>query len=172
MLTKTDNPAEIGLHVFERAGLGKAPYAVIGAFECKYQACPDAPVQPGGSCDYCGTGIMYAIELRSHDGRIFKVGSDCINKAGDSGLLRAYKNHPLVRAAQRAKTVARDDRVKAQWAAIMADDAAKAKLSAIFVDAYKGGQETWLAFALRAWGYCGMSGRARYLKTAKKLLAS
>ena len=53
MSLQSDNPAEIGQHCFERAGLGKAPFRLVGFFECKWQAAPDAPVQPGKSCDYC-----------------------------------------------------------------------------------------------------------------------
>lgn len=171
MLAKTDNPAEVGMHVFERAGLGKAPFCCIGMIEKKFQAHRDAPVLPAGTCDYCHNGIMYVYQVRSVDGRTFGVGCDCVERTGDAGLIRSYKNRPEVRAANRAKAVARDDRIKAGWAEIMADDAAKAKLATFTVDAYRGGTETWLAFATRAWGYCGAAGRARYLRQAKKFLA-
>lgn len=75
-------------HKFEIAGLGKAPFKLVGYRELKFQACADAPVQPGGSCDYCGTAIIGAFLIKSSDGKTFKVGCDCVNKTGDAGLKR------------------------------------------------------------------------------------
>lgn len=169
MQARTDNPNEVGMHVFERAGLGKAPFRFVGYSERKYQACPDAPVQPGASCDYCGTGIMGCYEVRSADGKRFVVGCDCIEKTGDAGLIRAYKRSPEYRAKQADARKRADERVKAGWAAIMVDESAKAKLSTFFVDGWRG-REDWLGHAIRAWDYCGVSGRARYFRQAKKLL--
>ena len=45
----------------------------------------------GGSCDHCGTGIIDTYYLKSADGRTFHVGSTCIGKAGDRGLLAQIK---------------------------------------------------------------------------------
>ena len=48
------------IHPWERAGLGPAPYAYLGSYVKTYQSipgCPDCPIQPGSSCDYCGQGI-------------------------------------------------------------------------------------------------------------------
>jgi hypothetical protein len=98
---KTDNPNEVGVHVFERAGLGLAPFRVYDFMTITYQACPGAPVQPGGSCDYCGTGIMYACLIQSSDGKRFKVGCDCVNKTGDKGIIQAYKKSAAYRDHQR-----------------------------------------------------------------------
>lgn len=74
------------VHVFERAGLGKAPFRFRGAARVVYQACPGAPIQPGGSCDYCGQAISIHCTIESSDGKRFKVGSDCVAKTGDAGL--------------------------------------------------------------------------------------
>lgn len=74
------------IHKFELAGLGKAPFRVIGCEEQIFQAAPGAPMQPGTCCDYCGTGIMYVFWITSADGNRFKVGSDCVAKTGDVGL--------------------------------------------------------------------------------------
>lgn len=68
------------VHPFERAGLGMAPFRFVGHFVSKYQACPGAPIQPGSSCDYCGTGIMDVFRIRSTDGKEFKVGCDCVRR--------------------------------------------------------------------------------------------
>jgi len=105
---KTDSPQEVGLHVFERRGLGKAPFRVYDFVTITYQACPGAPVQPGGTCDYCGTGIMYACLIQSSDGKRFKVGCDCVRKTGDEGLIKAYKKSPEYRAHQRQLKHVRD----------------------------------------------------------------
>lgn len=75
-------------HKFEIAGLGKAPFKVLGFSVEKYQAGPGAPIQPGGSCDFCGTAIMntFWIQGSGQDDRRFKVGCDCVAKTGDDGL--------------------------------------------------------------------------------------
>lgn len=171
MATKTDNQSEVGLHVFERARLGKAPFHIKGSYELKWQAFPGAPVQCGGSCDYCGQGIMYAVAIGSADGRTFKVGSDCVARTGDAGLIKRYKNHPDVRKANAAKRAALDGRKKDEWQAIVSDPAKRAVLEAHTVPTWDNkGTRSWLSAALKAYPMCGASGRARYLKAAKKLL--
>jgi hypothetical protein len=54
-------------------------------------------VQPGTSCDYCGTAITNVFHIKSADGKAFKVGCDCVEKTGDAGLRRkvdeAAKKH-------------------------------------------------------------------------------
>lgn len=100
------------VHVFERAGLGKAPFRVVGFERRTYQACPGAPVQVGGSCDYCSTGIIETYLIRGADGSRFKVGNVCVGKTGDKGLISEAK-----RAAARVKTAARHEREDARIAA-------------------------------------------------------
>ena len=90
------------VHPFERSGLGTAPFQFVRYEYLTYQACPGAPVQVGGSCDHCGTGIKDAFWIRGADGREFKVGSSCVYKT--SG-----KESPLGReVAARAATARRD----------------------------------------------------------------
>ena len=79
------------VHKFESASLGKAPFKLVGVTEERYQACPGAPVQPGGSCDYCGHAIVVHCHIESADGKRFKVGSDCVKKIGDKGLYDPIK---------------------------------------------------------------------------------
>lgn len=93
------------IHKFEAAGLGKAPFKFVGAETKTYQACPGAPIQPGGSCDYCGTAITIHCHVVSADGKRFKVGSDCIAKVGDAGLKRAVDQ--VKKAAKKAREQAR-----------------------------------------------------------------
>jgi hypothetical protein len=87
-------------HIFEKAGLGKAPYKFLRIENRSYQAAPGAPIQPGGSCRYCSTGIHFFYYLRSADGKTFYVGSDCILKSGDAGLRRIVKEEERRRRAE------------------------------------------------------------------------
>lgn len=95
------------IHKFESAGLGQAPFRYVGYQEITYQACPGAPVVAGGSCDYCGACIRDAFFIESADHKKFKVGSDCIYKIGDAGLVDTVK-----RAANQVKTQKRHEREK------------------------------------------------------------
>lgn len=100
------NDATHTVHKFEAAGLGKAPFQLVGfdrrvgpirrmvdfgngAVEVEV----GAPGQPMGSCDYCGTGIADCYVIQSADGKKFVVGSTCVNKTGDAGLRRAMAPH-------------------------------------------------------------------------------
>lgn len=103
------------IHVFERAGLGKAPFYFDHYFESKFCALPGAPVLPGSSCDFCGTAIMACFMIRSSDGNRFKVGCDCVAKTDDAGLIDVVK-----RAANRIKLQARHQREKERIMAIEA----------------------------------------------------
>ena len=99
------------IHRFEAAGLGAAPFRFTGeTTEKTYQACHGAPVQPGSTCDSCGTCIRYEFWIVSADGRRSKVGSDCIRKSDDAGLVRAISSAEA--RLRRAKSAARR---KAAW---------------------------------------------------------
>lgn len=98
---KTENAAEVGMHAFERAGLGKAPFRFVGASD-NVITYPDGTSKAGGSCDYCGTGIRTECHIKSADGKLSKVGCNCIEKVGETGILKAYKTSPEFRAKQRA----------------------------------------------------------------------
>jgi hypothetical protein len=95
------------VHVFERAGLGKAPFNFVSMNRNAYQACPGAPVQPGGTCDYCGSSIMFEFFIKSADGKTFKVGSDCVCKTDDQGLRRVVD--AKVREMKRKANTERQD---------------------------------------------------------------
>lgn len=101
------------VHKFEKAGLGKAPYTYTGFEARTFQACPGAPIQVGGSCDYCYTGIINTFYFKSADGKTFKVGSDCVKKAGDAGMVKSVKR---VISAQRAKAKRDKDIADLAWA--------------------------------------------------------
>lgn len=93
------------VHPFEKAELGVAPFRLVRVYESKFQACQGAPIQPGTSCDYCGTGIMYVFVVKGATGREFKVGCDCVEKV-DQGPLA----HAVSVAAKRMKAEAKAER--------------------------------------------------------------
>lgn len=68
----------LAIHPFETAGLGLAPFRCIDVIERVFVACQGAPRQPGGTCAFCGTGIMSCFVIKSKDGRKFEVGCDCV----------------------------------------------------------------------------------------------
>jgi hypothetical protein len=100
------------IHPFTRAGFGPAPFRCTAVTVEKYQACHGAPIQPGTSCDYCGTGIMYAYWIENADSsRRFKVGCDCVTKtnAEVTGFKQVRAKLTAEQRAARTK-VAREER--------------------------------------------------------------
>ena len=102
--------ADLVLHPFEAAGLGLAPFRLIGVEDRGRVSC---------GCDYCGTGIRIVCTLKSKDGRVFKVGTDCVEKrclSVDTSLaLEVRKARARVDADKReAKRIAAWERLKAR----------------------------------------------------------
>lgn len=124
----TNEPTMI--HVFEKAGLGKAPFRVIGVEERRgpIQTGPNtfvgAPGQPMGCCQYCFTGIVECWKIQSADGRTFIVGCDCVRKTGDKGLKTGMAPHLL--KMRHAAEKRRIDAARLR----LADPAVRAALSA------------------------------------------
>jgi hypothetical protein len=100
------------LHPFEQAGLGQSPFRFVSMTKNIYSAAPGHQ-QPGGTCCYCGQGIMYECLIVSADGKRFTVGMDCVAK-----LDRA--DNRLVDAVHRAKLESdrekRNEERKSRWA--------------------------------------------------------
>lgn len=112
------------VHVWEGAGLGKAPYRFLGLEVSKFQACPGAPVKAGSSCDYCPASIMNCFWFESADGKPFKVGCECFYKANADRSLRAkvdaaVRAHDRKVAAERAKR--RAEKTTAAHGALLAE---------------------------------------------------
>lgn len=109
------------LHPFERAGLGVAPFALTACRENWYVACQGADRQPGGTCDFCLTGIAHEFHIKSSDGKTFKVGCDCVMKLGrdDNRLVSQVERIVLARKREAAKAntakrkASKTERVKA-----------------------------------------------------------
>lgn len=146
-LAKHSNEELAALHLFERAGMGKAPFRVKGYSKT-----------PGTTCDYCGTPCVYVALIESADGQKWKVGCDCVHKVGDAGLLQHIKNSAAYRQIQREKRVDLDQRKSAELEEILskleASDNAGLRLTA---EGYRN--------RLR---WCGMAGRARVLKELRR----
>ena len=119
--------AEIGKHVFELAGLGKAPFKFVGIFEKVFKA--GNVVKPGGSCHFCGTGIRYCCEILSSDGKRFVVGTDCVDKTGDYGIIQAYKNSDEFLTMKREMRHAREQQKIDQLKVWLADESIRAQLA-------------------------------------------
>ena len=95
------------LHPFEACGLGKAPYTYVGHEAKVFHAAPGAPGQPGGSCQYCFTAIVDHYYLRSADGQVFHVGSECIKKASRPGDRVLSDVEKAARAVKRERDATR-----------------------------------------------------------------
>lgn len=160
---------ETTIHRFEKAGLGKAPFRYTGMHESVYQACPGAPIQPGSSCDYCGTGIRYCFGIRSADGVTSKVGSECIHKHGDDGLKHAHKADPAVRKHQRELRHARE--AKKMAALLEQFEAAKPKLAALPHSKPWAADKSRLDEFEYILSMCGTSGKLKWLVRAIKAAA-
>ncbi len=116
------------IHPFEAAGLGRAPFKCTGMETRKYQACPGAPIQPGGCCDYCGTGIYDCYAIKSADGRRFIVGCDCVAKVVKACARTDFEREAaaMTNAINKIKTDAkhaRDDAKIAEAKALLAANA-------------------------------------------------
>lgn len=100
------------LHPFEAAGLGESPFHLVGLRQNIYSAAPGHS-QPGGTCAYCGQGILYECAIRSSDGQNFTVGMDCVLKLDreDNRLVSAVKREKL--KLEREK---REAERQARWA--------------------------------------------------------
>lgn len=121
---------ETPIHVFEKAGLGKAPFRCVAVAsipsaslaasnpEAYRNALRELPRDVGcGTCNYCGTAIMHNFIIQSSDYRRFVVGSDCVAKTGDAGLIKAVRGERAkMLKAQRvaARTVKFEERAAAR----------------------------------------------------------
>lgn len=112
-MTDTTTPM---VHVFEAAGLGKGPFKLKSV------------TAEGGHCEFCNTAIVFRFYIKGQDTRVFFVGSDCVMKTGDVGLMRVVEAEVKKRQAElRAK---RDAEKMAAIKDRLADPAVIAELSA------------------------------------------
>ena len=154
------------IHTFEKAGLGKAPFKVVG-FEVKtYQASPESPVQVGDACRYCFTGIKDTFTIESADGKRFVVGSTCVNKTGDKGLIDVVKRQMNQLKAERTRA-RNQEKIDAAAEDLKKEDVKK-KLAAISHPqewAAKQGMTAldWAEWMMKNAGQSGMMRVVRYI---------
>jgi hypothetical protein len=119
---------------------------------------------PGGTCAFCGTAIKALCQILSADGKRFHVGCDCVNKVNDNKLVSAVKL--AIRKADKVKRAAKSAAVEAELAAILADEAQRARLAAL---PHPRGYDdsNLLNFADFMSRRAGAAGKARALKAIK-----
>ena len=83
------------MHPFESKGLGRPPFS-LKAVDF------DAPQR----CQFCNQQIKRAFYVESSDGNTFVVGSDCVRKTGDPGLMAQS-----VKAIKDAKQKSEEQRI-------------------------------------------------------------
>jgi hypothetical protein len=65
-----------GVHPFEAAGLGQAPFRLVGSYQQR----------PATACEFCGTSIVNVFQIEGADRRGFIVGCECVRKVDEGGL--------------------------------------------------------------------------------------
>ncbi len=162
------------LRVFERSGLGKAPFRFVGMIHQDI-AYGEAVIsrgekgggmittKPGGTCDHCGAYIVNMFQIESSDGKRFKVGSDCVLKTGDAGLKKIVQ--AKVSELNKARTAARNAEKIETLRIQLADASIRAKLRE-FPHPYGFKGMTLLSFADYMFLRGGISGK---VKAAKKV---
>lgn len=103
------------IHKFELSGLGKAPFRFHGIRENAFSPAPGEPSKAGGCCDYCSTGIRWECVIVSADGVQSVVGTDCIGKVGDKGLVNKARQ-----ARNELKRKEKRDAREAEYEALLA----------------------------------------------------
>lgn len=99
-------------HLFEKAGLGIAPFHCVDVYK-------DVT---GGSCDYCGTGIKFFCIINDKNGKKFKVGTECVLKCSPELYAQVKKERAALLASLRAEKNSAER--KARFAAQKAKEAA------------------------------------------------
>ena len=165
-----DSTAGGTVHLFEASGLGQAPYRYIGMAENRFSL-GDGTTKPGGSCDFCATGIAYEFRVRSADGRVFVLGSECIHKSGDAGLRKAISRDEAALRAQ--KKAALDARKRSEVAGLLSNPSVREAAAAKpHPSAYYAGQgRTLLDYFEFVARFGGASGRNSLLKTLRMFLS-
>lgn len=132
---REDGTMEHELHKFEKAGLGKAPFRIVGHEEKRGPIdmgnglTIGAPGQPMGTCDFCGTGIVDCFRIASSDGKTFVVGSVCVHKTGDAGLIKRVQTE--INRKRTAQRHAREAEKIVVLKAKLADPVIREALSAV-----------------------------------------
>lgn len=164
-------------HVFEKAGLGKAPYRYLGITTTSDRAALNAEAKANGEmyttnyctcCDYCYTAINDAYRLESADGKRFKVGCECIKKAGDKGLEKQIDKDR--KRVAREKRHAREAKQLAEAEAWCRENSKRLSEIPSTNEHGRKRDESLLDQLRWYWKHAGTSGKLRMYRHAKSLL--
>ena len=114
-MTTTTNTNTV--HVFEAANLGVGPFKLLHV------------TGEGGNCEFCGTSILWRFYITGSDGGTFFVGSDCVMKTGDAGLMR--KVDAEVKKRQKEAREKRESEKIQTLKGLLADPTVQSKLGAM-----------------------------------------
>lgn len=169
------------IHAFEAAGMGQAPYRVVGVSTTEDRQLLNRYLQAngmtyttnlcGGTCDHCGTAIWTVYTIEDRNGQRFKVGCDCVLKAGGAGLkAKVTRLQNLIVKEQRA---ARDQAKIAAVQARLADQATRDRLTSLpHPNAHMAARGlNGLDYVEFIWKQSGVAGRVRMAKMLDKMLA-
>lgn len=127
----------MSLHPFERAKLGKAPFRCVGCRENWFVVeGAGGYKKPGGSCNYCGTGILYEYVIESSDGASFVVGCDCVQRVGGDSNVSGFRDERLKFARGQREIKAAGRKAKREEAYVAGREARAAINSAAWLDAH------------------------------------
>lgn len=155
---QTTNTAPATVHTFQNAGLGIAPFKLSHV------------THGSDNCQFCGTAIVHRFHLTDANGATFFVGSDCVLKSGDAGLIRVVEREVAKRIAAARKV--QDAAKVAAFNALIADPDLRAFLATQPHPTYHGPvterynlltYTTWIA----KWG--GKTAKIKLLRTITKL---
>lgn len=149
------------MHAFEKAGLGKAPFALVAV----------SNNGPSVSCTFCGTAITQVCVIQDSNGNRFIVGNVCVSMRGGLGLIKQVKNAMRpIRLAARHKQEA----IKIKELGTLLDDPSiEARLKGRAHPAAWGQKKslTLWDWATWMWVHAGNSGKLKTLRTIQKALA-
>lgn len=164
------------VHPFEKAGLGLAPFRFVGMAQqdrrygevilnrAEYEKTGIAlTTKPGGTCAYCGTAIVNMYDIVSSDGKKFHVGCECVNKTGDTKLVKAV--NVQIQRNNKAKRDQKAAEVKAELQAILKDLEKRHTLMGVQLQ-----RGNLLERAEWFFVCAGATGRAKVLKEVKEAL--
>jgi hypothetical protein len=146
-------------HLFERAGLGFAPFKLVGVHYTTFIS----------SCDFCGTAIQQICTIKDSRGHTFKVGNVCVEKTGDRGLIDPVKDE-VKRLRKEARAKKDQERVEAAKAKLdVVRDALRSQPHPFAYHAEKGG--TLLSYVEWLFENGGTTGRLRAAKIVESVSA-
>lgn len=183
----------------ERFGLGKSPYKFLGTMESPSKemqeqnpeaynnALRDFPKFDAGgigSCARCYNAITIHYIIKSSDGKVFPLGSECVGRLHDAKLTKEAEKE--AKKITKEKTTARNDKKKDELSDLMNDEEVINKLKSMPKEKHKD-YDKWDANKKQWWDdkfkdetkydeiqwlikQSGTSGKIKVLKELKKIL--